>query len=269
MTEPILALYIDKWNLTQDGASFRTNLSLLQPCVYNGLRAMLKIPFMEEELRASKLLQWWDGKAAAKVLEVDSKAILLERIENENNISLINLVKQGQDNEATRIICQTANKLHSPQEKELPPLISLMDWFAPLLNKTNFSDETLKESALVAIRLLSDQTERCVLHGDLHHENILYSDLNGWVAIDPKALYGDRAFDFANILCNPNRQVALDKDRLVRQIEVIGQETNIDFDRMLNWVIAWVGLSAIWMEEDHLDASLPIQLAKIALSLKK
>ena len=100
----------------------------------------------------------------------------------------------------------------------------------------------------MAIRLLSDQTERCVLHGDLHHENILYSDLNGWLAIDPKALYGDRAFDFANILCNPNKQVALNKDRLVRQIEVIGQETNIDFDRMLNWVIAWVGLSAIWME---------------------
>ncbi|WP_394677470.1 aminoglycoside phosphotransferase family protein [uncultured Sphingobacterium sp.] len=182
MTEPILALYINKWNLTQDGASFRTNSSLLQPCVYKGLRA---------------------------------------------------------------------------------------DWFAPLLNKTNFSDETLKESALVAIRLLSDQTERYVLHGDLHHENILYSDLNGRLAIDPKALYGDRAFDFAKILCNPNRQVALDKDRLVRQIEVIGQETKIDFDRMLNWVIAWVGLSAIWMEEDHLDASLPIQLAKIALSLKK
>lgn len=269
MTEPILALYIKKWNLSREGASFRTNSSLLQPCVYDGLKAMLKIPFIEEELRASKLLQWWYGKAAAKVLKVDSKAILLERIENENNVSLINLVKQGQDNEATRIICQTANKLHSSQGKELPPLISLMDWFAPLLNEVNFSDEILKESALVASRLLSNQTELCVLHGDLHHENILYSDVNGWLAIDPKALCGDRAFDFANILCNPYKEVALDKGRLVRQIEVIGQETNIDFHRMLDWVIAWVGLSAIWMEEDHLDASLPIQLAKIALSVKK
>jgi streptomycin 6-kinase len=269
MAEPILALYINKWNLTREGASFRTNSSLMQPCVYDGLKAMLKIPFIEEELRASKLLQWWDGKAATKVLKVDSKAILLERIENENNISLINLVKQGQDNEATSIICQTANKLHSSHGKELPPLISLMDWFGPLLNETNFSDEILKQAASVASRLLSDQTECRVLHGDLHHENILYSDVNGWVAIDPKALYGDRAFDFANILCNPNKYVALDKDRLVQQIEVIGQETNIDFDRMLNWVIAWLGLSAIWMEEDHLDASFPIQLAKIALSIKK
>ncbi len=269
MTDPILALYLDKWNLTPDGASFRTNSSLLQPCVSNGSKAILKIPFIEEELRASKLLQWWDGKASAKVLNVDAKAILLERVENEDNISLINLVKQGQDKEATRIICQTANKLHSSQGKELPPLISLKDWFASLLNETNFSNETLKECALVASKLLSNQTELCVLHGDLHHENILYSDVNGWLAIDPKALYGDRAFDFANILCNPNKQVALDKDRLVGQIEVICQETNIDFDRMLDWVIAWVGLSAIWMEEDNEDASLPIQLAKIALSLKK
>jgi streptomycin 6-kinase len=46
----------------------------------------------------------------------------------------------------------------------------------------------------------------------------------------------------------------------------IAQETTIDFKKMLNWVIAWVGLSAIWVEEDHQDASLPLQLAKIALS---
>lgn len=269
MTDPILASYIDKWNLTPDGASFRTNSSLLQPCVSNGSKAMLKIPLIEEELRASKLLQWWDGKAAAKILKADSKAILLERVENEDNISLINLVKQGQDKEATRIICQTANKLHSSQGKELPPLTSLKDWFASLLNETNFSDETLKKCAIVANRLLSNQTELCVLHGDLHHENILYSDVKGWLAIDPKALYGDRAFDFANILYNPNEQVALNKKRLVAQIKVIGREANIDFDRMLNWVIAWGGLSAIWMEEDNQDASLPIQLAKIALSLKK
>ena len=265
----ILEFYINKWKLSPIGSSFSTNSSVLQPCLYKGLKAMLKIPLHEEEQRASKLMQFWNGKGAAKVFKADAKALLLERIENNNNLSLGELVKQGRDSEATRIICQTANQLHRSQLEPLPPLVSLKDWFSPLLSTTNFKDESLKESALVASKLLSNQTECCVLHGDLHHENILYSDLDGWLAIDPKALFGDRAFDFANILCNPNKEIALEDNRLVKQLAVICHETNIAYDRMLDWLIAWVGLSAIWLEQDNQDASLPVQIAKIALSLKK
>jgi aminoglycoside/hydroxyurea antibiotic resistance kinase len=42
-----------------------------------------------------------------------------------------------------------------------------------------------------------------VLHGDLHHGNVLDFGLRGWLAIDPKGLLGERGFDFANIFTNP------------------------------------------------------------------
>ncbi|MGF9906387.1 aminoglycoside phosphotransferase family protein [Brevibacillus porteri] len=37
-------------------------------------------------------------------------------------------------------------------------------------------------------KLLSTQKEQCLLHGDLHHENILRAEREPWLAIDPNAL---------------------------------------------------------------------------------
>lgn len=54
----------------------------------------------------------------------------------------------------------------------------------------------------LARRLLETQTDRVPLHGDLHHENILLS-AHGWLAIDPKGLWGDPAMEAAAFLRNP------------------------------------------------------------------
>jgi hypothetical protein len=45
-----------------------------------------------------------------------------------------------------------------------------------------------------------------VLHGDMHHENILKFSSRGWLAIDPKGLVGERGFDYANIFCKPRQR---------------------------------------------------------------
>lgn len=47
-----------------------------------------------------------------------------------------------------------------------------------------------------------------VLHGDLHHGNVLDFGPLGWLAIDPKGLHGESGFDYANILSNPDRASA-------------------------------------------------------------
>ena len=38
----------------------------------------------------------------------------------------------------------------------------------------------------------------------MHHDNILDFGERGWLVIDPKRLHGERAFDYANIFCNPD-----------------------------------------------------------------
>jgi streptomycin 6-kinase len=55
--------------------------------------------------------------------------------------------------------------------------------------------------------LLAEPREVGVLHGDLHHGNVLDFGVRGWLAIDPKGLLGERGFDFANIFTNPISQI--------------------------------------------------------------
>src|SRR5207253_413876 len=51
--------------------------------------------------------------------------------------------------------------------------------------------------------LLASTTTSSVLHGDMHHFNVLRAQRAEWLAIDPKGLYGDRGFDVCQFLRNP------------------------------------------------------------------
>jgi streptomycin 6-kinase len=64
----------------------------------------------------------------------------------------------------------------------------------------------LRIAAETAADLLATQRDVVVLHGDMHHENILKFSSRGWLAIDPKGLVGERGFDYANIFCKPRQR---------------------------------------------------------------
>ena len=63
--------------------------------------------------------------------------------------------------------------------------------------------ELFQRADALRAELLSSIDQRVVLHGDLHHFNILRCDRGGWLAIDPKGLVGDRYFDVCQFLLNP------------------------------------------------------------------
>ena len=89
-----------------------------------------------------------------------------------------------------------------------------------------------------------------VLHGDIHHGNILDFGPRGWLAIDPKGLTGERAFDYANIFCNPDLETATSPGRLARRAEVVAEAAALNRGRLLQWIVAWAGLSAAFSIED-------------------
>jgi hypothetical protein len=45
---------------------------------------------------------------------------------------------------------------------------------------------------------------RVVLHGDLHHDNVLAAERQPWLAIDPLGVIGDRGLDAGAMLYNPD-----------------------------------------------------------------
>lgn len=86
----------------------------------------------------------------------------------------------------------------------------------------------------------------------------------GWLVIDPKRLYGERAFDYANIFCNPNYGIATDPDIFQRRVVQICQLAGLERQRLLQWILAWAGLSAAWFMEDGEAADIDFRVAEQA-----
>ncbi len=103
-----------------------------------------------------------------------------------------------------------------------------------------------------------------MLPGDVPHGNILNFGEHGWLAIDPKGLIGERCFDYANLFCNPDHETARAPSRLARQIEVVADAAGLERKRLLRWVLAWAGLSAVWHIGNGAPPDTALVVAEIA-----
>ncbi|CAI1966719.1 Aminoglycoside/hydroxyurea antibiotic resistance kinase [Serratia proteamaculans] len=254
--------YMQRWQLQPDGPAFETHSSLLMPVRYQGVAAMLKIAREQEEKFGGLLMCWWQGEGAARVLAWHDDGILLERAQG--GLSLPQMVRDGDDRQATAILCQVIARLHAPRAQPLPELIPLDQWFNSLWPAAQAHGGMLRLSATVAAELLTSPRELSVLHGDIHHDNVLDFGERGWLVIDPKRLYGERAFDYANIFCNPNYGIATDPDIFLRRVEQVCQLAGLDRQRLLQWILAWAGLSAAWFMEDGEAADIDFRVAEQA-----
>ncbi|SCX45809.1 streptomycin 6-kinase [Variovorax sp. EL159] len=261
---PAFGHWLKQWSLSIDGEAFATPSSHLLPVRQHGVPTMLKVSHEAEEKRGHLLMQWWNGDGAARVLAHEGDALLLERAQGP--ASLKQMVHAGRDDEATRILCATAACLHAPRRPPPPGLIELPQWFASLWPAGDSLGGVFAHSARTARELLAAPRDVTALHGDIHHGNVLDFGPRGWLAIDPKCLYGERGFDHANIFCNPDGESALAPGRFARRVEVVAQATGIERQRLLQWVLAWAGLSAAWMLEDGEAPGETLEVAKLAAS---
>jgi streptomycin 6-kinase len=258
--------HLDRWHLIADGAPFTTRSSNLLPVRWQGKPAMLKLARDDAERSGAALMQWWDGNGAAKVFCHDAEAIVLARAEGTR--SLLAMATSGADDEASRIICDTVAKLHTPRHRPKPSLVPLARWFRDLAPAARTHGGTLADCHRIATALLSEPCEPVALHGDIHHGNILDFQEHGWLAIDPKGLFGERCFDYANTFANPELSTVTDPHRLRRQLRVVSMRANLEPQRLLRWIAAYCGLSAAWFLGDGAisEAQTPLTVARIALA---
>ena len=247
-----------------DGPPLRTHTSDLLPVRYRGRPAMLKIARETEEKLGGLLMRWWDGDGAAPVIAYEGDALLLERAMGTRSLAW--MAGNGRDDEATRILCAAAARLHAPRAKPLPELIGLEPWFEQLWPAPSKYGGIFAESARTARLLLDDPREVGALHGDLHHDNVLDFGDRGWLAIDPKRLHGERGFDYANIFCNPEERTDVARERFHRRVGIVVEAARIERKRQLQWILAWCGLSAAWRLDDGQSAEIDLPIAELALA---
>jgi len=84
-------------------------------------------------------------------------------------------------------------------------------------------------------------------------------------------LIGERGFDYANIFTNPDLsdptlRVATLPERFQQRLTLVTEKSGIERRRLLHWIIAWCGLSAVWFIEDGLSPEIDFRVAELAIA---
>src|ERR671916_534549 len=113
-------------------------------------------------------------------------------------------------------------------------------------------ENLVAEAEALFAELLASEGEPLLLHGDLHHENILSAEGGSWLAIDPKGVVGEAAYEAASLLHNPAGALDRPDPRglLERRLDVLSEELGLDRGRVRAWGLAQGVLSAYWGLED-------------------
>lgn len=250
------------WQLVPEGEPIITPSSHLLPVRWMGRAAMIKRALDIDEQGGGQVMSWWCGEGAALVFAYDGDTILMERAEGAR--SLMHMALNGEDDQASRIVCDTVRRLHWPRDTTPPELLSLREWFRDLAPAATRYGGLFPRCLETAEALLASEQDKAVLHGDIHHDNILDFGERGWLAIDPKRIHGERLFDYANLLCNPDLPTSRERGRFLRQLDVIVEHARVDRRRLLEWVLAFAGLSAAWFLDDGMVADSDLSVAHLA-----
>lgn len=243
--------YLVTWNLSNPQLLTQTATSHIYTVRHDTEIVILKLLSSSEtkEQTGALALRYFDGHGAVRLVRYDHGAQLMEYAPGNE---LVTLVERGEDKHATRIIAQVISQLHNvPQDGLHDGLFMLDRWFAALFQKAAVDrhagiESIYVRSAALTERLLGNQREVRVLHGDIHHRNIRQS-ARGWLAFDPKGVVGERAYDCANTLCNPVMpELVHNEARLLTNAAILADTLALDLERVLAFTYAYACLNASW-----------------------
>jgi streptomycin 6-kinase len=207
-----------------------------------------------DEWRSGEVLEVFGGKGAARVYEYVEGAVLLERLNPGTPLSDMTL--SGHDEEATTILAEVIEQLSSTYDST-KPFATVEDWGDSFERYLESGDEQLPHDLVEQARhtymtLCASQQRVRLLHGDLHHYNILFDSVRGWLAIDPKGVIGEAEYEIGASLRNPYERPELfaSAEIVCRRIKQYEAKLKLDAERALRWGFSQAVLSAIWSVED-------------------
>jgi streptomycin 6-kinase len=259
--ETALSRAMIRWSLTKSSLVAESERSWIYRVEQNGRSAaalkILKPLAAEEEGRGARLMNWYGGEGAATVFDIHGDTIFMEWLDGG---TLGDPVRAGRDEEGTVAICTVISGLHRPRPDAPTDLLPLRERFQVLFDTDvrqwpHTARDLYARAAGVALKLFDKPAPSIPLHGDLHHDNIMSSP-RGWLAIDPKGIVGDPAYEVANVFRNPYpaHKLVADPQRIAALADAFAARLGFDRKRVLGYAAAHSALSACW----DLNAGNPI-----------
>ena len=255
-----------RWSLTVAEPFPGLSYNYVAPAVReDGVEVVLKLgvptPGLTSEIAA---LHHYDGRGAVRLLENDTERgiLLLERLRPGVMLSEVE-----DDDAATIAAARVMRGLWRPLPEEDAEQFETVEQWAQGMQRLRqefdggcgpFPAHLVEQAERLFEELLSSMDAPALLHGDLHHFNILSAETDilsaeTWLAIDPKGVVGEPVYEVGALMRNPyptvtswpNLQQTLD-----RRADILADELGFDRQRILAWSMAQSALSGWWAYED-------------------
>jgi streptomycin 6-kinase len=241
------------WRVTLE-ESFETEGSVIAYGHRSTERVVLKVLKRPgDEWRSGAVLDAFEGRGAVRVYDYVDGALLLERLVP--GYSLIGLSLNERDEEATEILTGVIGTMSPRMPVVRCPTVR--DWATGFDRYSASGDEQIpkhliSEGRQLYAELCASQKRPRLLHGDLHHHNVLLDDERGWLAIDPKGVFGEIEYEIGAALRNPRERPDLvaASSTVEKRLNRFASTLALDPGRVLRWAFAQAVLSAIWESED-------------------
>jgi streptomycin 6-kinase len=205
------------------------------------LKLGLDTPALAREVLTLKAYAGYGGVC---VLDERAGVLLLERVLPGE--SLKSYLPHEVD-QALAICCEVMGRLHqAPIPKAGLPHIS--DWLAAIDKPWDMPIHYLEKARKLKTELLNESGKDVLLHGDLHHDNILRCK-NGWEVIDPKGVIG-----------SPLNEVWTFIQNIEQEAPYIARRLNVEVAQVVQWYFVHLILSVCWNLEDNLLPNLFLAL---------
>ena len=257
-----------RWSLTLASPFPNLSFNYVAPAMMpDGAEMVLKAGVPNKELRSeAAALCAFDGRGSVRLLDSDSDRglLLLERLRP--GAVLTTLADEARDDEATAIAASVMRGLWrpAPPGHDFPTTADWGQGFARLRARFGggvgpLPPAWVEEGEALFAELLASSAPPILLHGDLHHDNILSAHVSSagrqpWLAIDPKGVVGEPAYEVGALLRNlwPDRHTHSNPGRLLeRRLHRLAEELALDPARVRGWAVAQAVLSAVWGIEDN------------------
>jgi streptomycin 6-kinase len=247
---------VAQWQLEPDGRPMAGETAIVVPVLTPSReRAVVKFGFPHPESAHEHLaLRAWAGNGAIRLLRADPRrgVLLLERAEAGGDLTSVPVL------EACEVIAGLYARLHRPA---IPQLVRLSDEAARWAREL----ATLRESRVVPRRFVDqaiglahgfasdDATDTALIHTDLHYINVLAAAREPWLAIDPKPMAGDPAYEIAPLLWNRWTEAVATGDvrnAVQERMFTVVDAAGLDEDRVRAWVVVRELVNVLWATTD-------------------
>ncbi len=225
-----------RWSLTLGEPYQNASCSWVAPATLaNGTPAVLKLgmPHLEAQHEIEGL-RFWNGDPTVRLLDADDElnAMLLERCVPGTNLRA--LPEQQQD----IVIAGLLRRLWRSPPSLFRPLSVMTDhWSAETLaHADQWPDAGLVREGLRLFKELPRTSSvEVLLATDLHAGNVLRSEREPWLAIDPKPFLGDPAYDATQHLFNCSTRLHQDPHGTIQRLADL---LEVDSERVRLWTFA-------------------------------